>query len=243
MGSTNNLVRLLNEYLSKQLQEPSLWELFIKYYIPVISTLLLVATAIAGVIKYYRTKNSEINEKILKEVYTPLYSYFIKQELYRKIHKIATNSHVAPILEITTTKTTVRGTNIKKEATPFCKLNREEILKALDSVNTGLASKELVTLLNMYQIVVEMENTYDKDTNEYLEATILKVHVERALRKEILKGFNYYYLKLGLKSSSKSGLWYFKNNDIDFPYEISEDEKLILRRTIEKNPEKYNRSK
>lgn len=233
----------MNQYLTNQLREPSFWDIAVQYCIPIIGTVILAGTAFAGVIKYYHTKNAEINETILKEVYTPLYSYFVKQELYRKIHKLSTDSKEAPILEITSTKTTVRESAITKESEPFCKLNRKEILRVLDSVNTGLASKELVTLLNMYQIVVEMENKYDKDTNEYLEATILKIEVEKALRNEILQGFNYYYSKLGLKSASKSGLWALKNNDIEFTYTISKEIKLVLTEAIKANPEKYNRPK
>ena len=241
MESINSLIDLMNQYITKQLQEPSFLDNTVQYYIPILGFVILFVTAIAGVIKYYGTKNAEINETILKEVYTPLYSYFVKQELYRKIHKLQTNSEEVPILEITRTKTTIRGSELTRESEPFCKLNRKEILRVLDSINTGLASKELVTLLNMYQIVVEMENNYDNDTNEYLEATILKVEVEKALRNEILLGFNYYYSKLGLKSSSKSGLWALKSNNIEFTYAISEGEKLVLKNAIKANPEKYNR--
>lgn len=79
-----------------------------------------------------------------------------------------------------------------------------------------MASKELVTLLNMYEIVVTMENDYGQATNEYLEATILKVEIEKALRKEILQGFSKYYTKLGLMSFSKSGLWSLQKDNICF---------------------------
>lgn len=221
------LVELFTRYLEAELQPLSWLDVIVQYIIPITGTIVIIGTAVAGVIKYYRAKNAEINEMILKEVYTPLYSYFVKQELYRKIHKLTADSEEAPILEITTTTTTVRGTAVTQQSQPFCELTRKKILEVLKSVNTGLASKELITLLNMYQIVVEMEEHYNSNTNEYTEATILKVGIEKALRKEIFQGFNYYYSKLGLKSVSKSGLWAISNDGIDFPYEISSEQKIV----------------
>jgi hypothetical protein len=44
---------------------------------------VLVATAIAGVVKYYREKNRDFYEKILNGVYAPLYQYIVKQEYAR----------------------------------------------------------------------------------------------------------------------------------------------------------------
>lgn len=241
MNQIDELVKNLNLYFMEQMQPISIFDSIVKYAIPILTSLILIGTAIAGLIKYYSTKNSEINEKILKEVYTPLYAYFVKQELYRKIHNLKDDIDDVPILEVTSTKTTFRGTNVEKTSEPFCKLNRGEIIKILDTVNTGLASKELVTLLNMYEVVVAMENNYDQNTKEYLEATILKVEIEKSLRTEIMTGFSNYYSKLGLKSSAKSGLWILKRNKIEFTYFISEDKKINLKNEISEKPEKYFR--
>jgi hypothetical protein len=51
---------------------------------------------------------------------------------------------------------TVGGENNKKKLNEITDqvvlgLSRHEFLKVLDSINIGLASKELVTLLNMYK--------------------------------------------------------------------------------------------
>lgn len=241
MENLNDLMELTKEYLLSELQKPSIIDIIVQYIVPCLGVIVLLGTAIAGVIKYYKTKNAEINELILKEVYTPLYGYFVRQELYRKIHKMEDTIEEAPVLEVTSTKTTCRGSKVEKKVEAFCDLNRDSILKMLNSVNTGLASKELFTLLQMYSVLVEMENKYDQNTNEYLEATILKVEVEKALKLEILKGYKYYYSKLGLKSSSKSGLWVLNKNGIEFPYDITEEEKLVLKKVINADPERYSR--
>jgi len=82
----DKLIFLLNEYLEQQNMEPSLWDNLTIHILPFISSIVLIGTAIAGYIKYKTTKNREIYEKILYGVYSPLYQYFVKQEMYCAIH-------------------------------------------------------------------------------------------------------------------------------------------------------------
>ena len=233
------LIELTKQYILNSLQPKSGWDIFVTYWIPLIQVIIILLGAGAGLLKYYRTKNKEINEKILNEVYSPLYQYLVKQELYRKIHKIESNYKDTPILEITSTKTTIRGSETIQTSEPICGLNRKEIIKIRNSVNIGLASQEILTLLNMYEVVDLMEDKYDKETNEYLEATILKVEIENSLRKEVIYGYDKYHRSLGLKKVSKSGLWKLTKDNIVYTYTIDDNDKKLLRDDIRNNPDKY----
>jgi len=234
MSSVNELIELTKQYILYCMQPKNRLDIFITYWISIIQVLLILGGAGAGLWKYYRIKNKETNEKILNEVYSPLYQYLVKQELYRKIHKIAGDYKDTPILEITNTKTTVRVSGITRSSEPVCGLSRKEIIKIKDSLNIGLASKEILTLLNMYQVVDLMEDKYDKDTNEYIEATILKVEIENALRKEVISGYKKYHHSLGLKKVSKSGLWTLTEDNIEYTYRIDEEEKNYYVRTLKR---------
>ena len=59
-------------------------EIIVAYALPIISSGVLVLTAIAGVVKYYKEKNRSYAEQMLKKVCAPLYSYILKQEFARK---------------------------------------------------------------------------------------------------------------------------------------------------------------
>ncbi|WP_432406393.1 hypothetical protein [Wukongibacter sp. M2B1] len=65
-----------------------------------------------------------------------------------------------------------------------------------------------------------MEDKYNKDTNEYLEAAILKVEIEYSLREEVISGYKKYHRSLGLKKVSKSGLWKLTKGNIVYTYKI-----------------------
>ncbi len=53
------------------------------------------------------------------------------------------------------------------------------------TINFGLASQELFTLLSMYEVLIYMETNYDKRSDECIKATIMKVDIEYAIRREI----------------------------------------------------------
>lgn len=186
MTDTQKLIDLLAKYLEKVTMPVSSLEWFVNYLIPIIQVLVVVGGAIAAIYKYYSVKNREINEKMLNEVYAPLYQYFVKQQLYCYIHELTPDYNEGPILEITLKKSTTTFGEAKSQISyqTVLDLNRSEFLKVLNSVNIGLASKELFTLLNMYKVVVYIEENHgDKTNNGYLNATIMKIDIEKALRK------------------------------------------------------------
>lgn len=243
------LIELIKAYLIQATKQPSIADVLISYWVPIIQLLIVLIGSIAGLYKYYSTKNKEINEKMLSEVYAPLYQYFVKQELYCFVTGFKRNIKETPIIEITLrrSKQTIslsgeNSGNLKSETTTqiVLGLNRQEFLKVLESINIGLASKELYTLLNMYKVLIHFEVMSDKSSKAYLNATIMKVDVENALRAEIIKGYEHYHNKLKLEKITSNGFYSIKNNNIEFNYEVDQEVKNKLINEIKENPQKYD---
>ena len=245
MQNLGKLIELGIKHLEQSTSPISGFDWINQYGLPIIQTIILVGGAIAGIYKYYSTKNKEINEKILREVYAPLFQYLIKQELFCFVNGFERDIEESPILELVRERTTYKGLGITEKdygyevnntSETILNLDREEFLKVLDNVNIGLASKELFTLLSMYQVLIYVEDKYNEATDGYLNSTIMKVDVENALRSEIIKGYNYYHKKLGLKILETSKFYKIKGNKIIFTYEVDEDtKKKLLNEIMEKS--------
>lgn len=230
---------LINTFLQLQLEPISFLDIFIQYISPLIQLLVILGGAIAGLYKYYKTKNREIYEKLLSEVYAPLYQYLVKQELYRKIVDNTLDYKSSPILELTSKETVFNDTSVKITTSPVLGLNRDELLKVLDSINIGLASKELYTLLSMYKVLIHIENSTKKTRDDVLTASIMKVDIENKLRKEIVSGYKKYHNKLGVKAGGDMDFFTLSEDQIIFNISVSDEEKQQLKEKIEKNPDKY----
>lgn len=246
MDKVTQLIDALLLYLQSQSAEISGIEYFTLYAIPIIQLIIIICTAGAGIYKYFQVKNREINEKMLSEVYAPLYNYFIKQELYCSLQSFARDVKESPILEMKSKKQTSkfsfgesRTVEMVSEESTVLGLNRDCFISILNNINIGLAGKELYTLLSMYEVVCHIESG-KSFSDGYLNATILKVQIENALRKEILEGYNYYHKKLGI--SRKEDLTFCKidGEQIQFTYNIEATEKEKLKKDIEEHPELYS---
>lgn len=205
-------------YFQSKYSDVSVTEYFITYWIPIIQIAIVFLGTVGSLWKYFQVKNRDINEKILSEIYAPLYNYFIKQELYCHITKIGREFRESPIIGI---QQTING--VATEDADVLGLNRKYFIEKLNNINIGLASKELYTLLSMYEVACYIEENHKNDKT--LEATILKVEIENNLREEILNGYSYYHKKLGLSSKNiKKMKSYYKieKAEIKFVYEISE---------------------
>jgi hypothetical protein len=139
--------------------EKTVLEIFVENWIPIIQCVVIIFGGIAGLWKYFKEKNKETYIKLLSEVYAPLYQYFVKQELVREIVGMSQDYHETPVIELKSqrTSTTISQNGFNQTITdpaPVLELNRAEFMKALDSVNIGLASKELYSLLSMYKVTI-----------------------------------------------------------------------------------------
>jgi len=217
---------------------------FVEIWLPIIKVIIIIISAFAGLFKYFKEKNREIYEKLLAEVYAPLYQYFVKQELIRKIMHMESDYNESPVLEMKsrTTKSTFtegRTTGSVSSPVPVLELSRDVFVGILDSINIGLAPKELYTLLSMYKVTIHVCNEGNKTSDSQLESAIMQWKIEKRLRKEIIKGYKMYHKKLGLKSSETTFEIKITNDNIIFSIPVSREEKEELKDKIEKNPELY----
>lgn len=231
---------LLNRYLEFQMLPMSCADVFVQYIVPILQLLVIFGGAFAGLYKYFKTKNREIYQQLLGEVYAPLYQYFVKQELYRKLLNMGGDYHDAPVLEVTLkTDTGSVGGSTSTSSTPVLGLSRKELMKVLDSINIGLAPKELYTLLSMYTVLVHMEETGNKKSDPYLTATIMKVNVENKLRREIISGYKRYHDRLGIKGGAHNDFFTLSEDQLLFTITVPQEEKDALLKDMTLHPEKF----
>lgn len=232
-------IELINAFLKSQLEPMSALDIFVGYISPILQLIVILGGACAGLYKYYKTKNREIYEKLLSEVYAPIYQYLVKQELYREIAIPDCDYKSSPILELLTTRTTSNASGTTSNTETVSGLNRNELLKVLESINIGLASKELYTLLSMYKVLISMESITDKTADPVLTAAVMKVNVENKLRKEIISDYKKYHKKLGVAAVTDNDFFTLTEDQINFHIDVSEVEKQKLKEDFESNPSKY----
>lgn len=243
MENINKIAELLIQYLEQVNQPMDFLDKLTAYILPIIGGLVLVLSALGGFIKYSRNKNIEIYEKILNEVYSPLYQYFIKQELVMYIHMEGRDYTETPIIEMPTIRTTTthRQNNGQatiernEERTYTLNLGREEIIQIRDKLNFGLINKDLFSYLNMYEVLVYMENKYNTNTDNYLQATLIKVDVENKIRKAVFDGYEKCHKKLGLDKSTEKEMWTIKDDQIYFSVKKSDEEINAFREQLATN--------
>lgn len=211
MDYNQELLSLGKEYLNYLLQEKSCMDIIVDYWIPILSAMILVFSSLAAVIKYYREKNRDFNEKILNEVYAPLYQQIIRQEYVRHLKPNEMPVEQYPIISLTNKKTKVldmfteRQRNVEETTNIFKNTDLVEVTK---NVNFGLAPQDLLVLLNAYKMADLLHtNVSDEEYNL----------IEKKLRKAIITGYDEYKKKLGLEESNT--IVEYKNNNIIFHFE------------------------
>jgi len=213
-----------------------------------LTALIALIAAIAGYIKYSHTKNREIYEKILKDVYAPLYRALFKQETFREFIMKGKG-----IKEENIEDTPILTFFKEKNGEIIDIFGRTDILNIGKQINAGLASPHILELLSSYEITCyfenELQNSYesfedyinkDRDEkdiaknemrkiNDYISLTISKVKIEKDLYTEIIRGYCYYNKKLGLESNCS-----IKNGEIIIGYKTTKDEIQRMKDTIRK---------
>lgn len=205
----DKLINLLCDYLENINRPLSGIDITVNYILPIISSILLVTTAIFGVVKYYKEKNRDFNEKILNGVYAPLYQYIIKQEYARskKMGELPIDKH--PIIGLVNEKKTVTGLfsdNVKTEITKRDILNSKDLLKVKESLNFGLVPQDLLVLLNIYEISQDISNSVPDE--EYTK-------IEMSIRNNIINGYQKYRKLLNI-DDKESKVVSFEKNELKF---------------------------
>jgi len=226
MQEITQLMQQILNYLESLSSTPTTFEFIATTISPIVSTIAVVGGGGFALYKYYVGKNYDINLKILNEVYLPLYSYLVKQETFRYIACPEKTWEEYPILEIRTTKTkqTLSSTGLTTEQVTegICGCTKDALLKISEQTNMGLASTELVSLLNIYMMTSYITSG-NINSNEKAKAAILQEKTELALRKEILEGYKYYHKKLKLHKSH-SDIYSLSSKQIEFLPTISQEE-------------------
>ena len=197
------ILELLKKCLQQAIVGRTWMDNFVDYWIPIIGVVVLVITALAAVYKYFKEKNRDLNEKILKEVYAPLFQYIIQQEYVRRFTPNLTIDEY-PIISVTKKKAYI-GSDVTEIENG---LKRNDLLTVKKSINFGLAPQDLLVLLNVYEIV-------DNDINQISDDEYFKI--EMRLRTEIIEGYLKYRNKLGL--DKKKHIISYDNKQIVFNFE------------------------
>lgn len=202
------LIEEITTYFINANQPMGFWTGVVTYVVPIVGSIILVGSAFAGVKKYYKENKRIYAEKMLTEVYAPLFMYLVKQEYLRGKDFPELTPEDVPLFSAETTKRAIMPpTTEDGKFEQKVKYKKEDIIslkefyKVQENLNFGLVPHNLLVLLSICQI---KENT-EKDLSDVQKRS------EKALKKEIIEG----YLKYKKIMGEKRG----KMKYIDFGYD------------------------
>lgn len=202
------IMELLKEYLQQEIIEKTWLDYFVDYWIPIIGAVVLIITSLSAVYKYFKEKNRDLNEKILKEVYAPLFQYIIQQEYIRKFFPDLTIDKY-PIISLVKKKAQTENDGAEIQEI----LRKNDLLTVKKSINFGLAPENLLVLLNLYEI---SDSYAPQNSDEEF------FRIQMLLRTEIIEGYLKYRNKLGL--DKKEHIINYENKKIIFNFKTQIDE-------------------
>lgn len=157
---------------------------------------------------YAFQKNRDYHEKRLDSVYAPLYGLLCKQEVIRELYLKDHSHEKYPILEFTTYKIKSNVNLFTKESKEVSKeviatvLEKKAFINVLNESNKGLASSELLRLLNEYEMLLYLEEKL-ADNQDLAKAQSKTVKVEHELVQEIINGYSESMRKLKLDKNKE----------------------------------------
>lgn len=204
------LIEEITTYFINANQPMGFWTGVVTYVVPIVGSIILVGSAFAGVKKYYKENKRIYAEKMLTEVYAPLFMYLVKQEYLRERDFSELTPENVPLFSAETTKRIITEPTIEdgkfEQKAKYEKediINLKDLFKVQERINFGLVPHNLLVLLSICQI---KENT-ERDLS--YEQKI----AERALKKEIIDGYVKYKEIIG---ENKNDMKYidFKSDNI-----------------------------
>ncbi|SFH51045.1 hypothetical protein SAMN04487776_12217 [Priestia megaterium] len=163
---------------------------------------------------YAFQKNRDYHEKRLDSVYAPLYGLLCKQELFRELYLRDLSVEQNAIIEFINGDTGPRFKDESKETNEDAEefiLDKKDFVRVLNESNKGLASPNLLRLLNEYEMLLFLEKALTGNNVQIAHAKILIV--ERELVKEIIDGYSESIRKLKLHKKKKIEVFNFNFND------------------------------
>ena len=148
----------------------------------IISMSILVLSTLAGAYKYIRVKNVQKYETLLK-VYSPLYQFIVRQELFKSYVHFKDKQYEDEILMDIHLETNGQ----KKDLADLSHNNFIEVRKSSD---ISIASVNLIDLINKFEAIIAV-----RDTNKHFTQLITcdfeqeRKSIEKQLTEEIKKGY------------------------------------------------------
>lgn len=211
MEQIQELMNLLKQYLENSIAPNGFWDNVVGYVLPIFSMLVVIVGGIWTVYTYVKGKNKETNEKILEEVYLPLYQFFVTNDAITQIGNIKTGYKENPFLEWNNRKTTVtvKAGEIKHEeiVSDVLGLTRKNFIESVNKINLGLAPKGLVALISTYNAVNYAIEHFSEDKEINQRAIEYRLELEYAFRMEAYKGYQKYHKRLGLLNGATKGVF------------------------------------
>ncbi|MDK3010865.1 hypothetical protein ORM30_29420 [Bacillus cereus] len=179
----------------------------IAQFATVITAVGAIISAYFGARKYFDDKNREFIERRLNEVYAPLYGLLAKQKVLRDIIAPGMTVEEIPIISISHTKTTSKYNEELKEFEKNVEeltsiADKKEFLSIIQGSNMGLASPNLVVLINKYETALWFMNLPESHP-ERKKVEDLILEIEISLCKEIIISYKSCIKKLGLDKSTE----------------------------------------
>ena len=202
MNEIQEIISLLKQYLENSIAPNGFWDNVVEYVLPMFSMLVVIVGGIWTVYTYVKGKNKETNEKILAEVYLPLFQFFVTNDSLTQIGNIDIDYKEEPFLVWKSRKTTFKmeiGKNTRTETvSDIMGLSRECFLESIDKINLGLAPRGLVALLSAYKSVNYAVDAFAAEEEIRNRAIKYRSELEYAIRIEAYKGYKKYHKRLGL---------------------------------------------
>lgn len=194
------------------LSPASSWHQFVDLWLPIISTFIVIASAVAAVIKFYYEKHREYRDKMLTEVYSPLFEYIVKQEYVRSANPDAMPLDKYPLISVINRENYVTNSEGKLEMQTYENVvfSIEDMQDVTKKINFGLVPSEILVLLSALYVAI---NKPDVASDEEL------ISLKTSLRNEIISG----YIKLyGKRRFSRNRYIEKKGDTITFSFKMNE---------------------
>lgn len=240
MEQIQETLNLLEIWLSKNIAPNGFLDNVVEYMLPIASMLTVIIGGVWTVYTYVKGKNKETNEKILENVYLPLFQFFATNDSLTQIGSIAINDYKkTPLLEwgrkLKTVKMEIGNTTVREEKSDVLGLTRAKLLEAIEKVNLGLAPKGLVALISAYKATNYAVEHFTGDNEIYRRAIDYRDELEYSLRVEAYKGYQKYHKRLGLLNGTTLGFFNGTKRDV---FKLCKDHIQLALKPLPKECEK-----
>lgn len=217
MNDIQEIISLLKQYLENSVAPNGLLDNVVEYVLPIFSMLVVIVGGIWTVYTYVKGKNREVNEKVLKEVYAPMFQFFVKNDALAGLKESNIDYKEEPLHEwekrIKKTEIKKDGMQISVKSVPILNLTKKDFLDMFDEVNLGLAPQELVALFSVYKatIFTVSEGMMSKEGRR---ADTYRTALEYTIRKHAYEGYMKYCKKLGIVVRKRNDLFEIEDDCI-----------------------------